>query len=1120
MMPRSVSTWIKYSTLLIVALLSLATAVAAEPIRLANHPALSPDGRTLAFDYVGDIWTVPTAGGTAKPLTQHTATDSSPHFSPDGKEIAFLSEREGNPQVFVMPATGGTPRQVTFHTSGYALHDWAPDGNHLLVSAMRDHGWSRRTPERMFLVNVRKREAEQLLFDDYGTGGKISPDGRSVLFTREGPEWWRKGYTGSQSSQIWQFSLDSKQFEPILMDGHDHRWPLWKPDGKGIYFCTNRKNGFVLQEMSLSPRPLTSRIERQPINAKVVAEFPDDSIVFPCISRDGQTIVFRHLFDFYRLTPGGKPVKIDITREDDRPAERVERRVLEKATAVSFTNDGLDVAFIAGDDLWVMDTELREPKRITTTHDEEREPTFAPDGQSLYFISDRDGKTDIMKATRGDKAKAWWFNSTFNIEAVTTDGEAKSGLSFSPNGSKIAYVKSRGNLWIADADGKNAAIAVDSWNPPSYDWSPDGKWLVYAVYDNDFNRDIWVKPIDGSRPPFNISRHPFNEDDPVWSPDGKVIAFVGARDQKDEIDVHFVYLRADDDQKNSRDRLIEKAIDKATKPIVKKDAKEEPKKEKAPVEVVIDFDGIHDRIRRVTVPNSTESGLFWSPDSKRLAFTGRVDGALGTYTIEPPENLKPTLLSTQTGSSARWLKNGQIVWLSSGVPGSISSTASPLAASPSILPKSGPRPSGPGSYRFSAYQDLDPAKKHQAAFDQAWRIMRDNWYDEKLGNRDWTAVRAKYLPLAETTDLDQLQTVVNMMLGELNGSHLGFFAGTTTLPSRRPGAPSDDPAGGDRRWTSVTPNLGVRFDEAHQGPGLKIRDVLPEGPANTNKSRLRPGELITKIDGKPVEAGADPTLLLNGLLTRDILLSVKDTDGKDRDVVIRPITFTTARALVYKKWLKDNQAMVDKLSGGTLGYLHVRAMDMPSFHQFEEELYNAGAGKAGLVIDVRENGGGSTADHLLTALTQPRHAITVPRGSVGQGYPQDRTVYATWNKPIVVLCNQNSYSNAEIFSHAIKSLKRGHLVGVPTAGGVISTGGTSIMDVGFLRLPTRGWYQIDTGEDMELNGAVPHFVVWPTPGDTAAGKDEQISKAVEVLLNDVKEAAKKPSPKLKKATER
>jgi tricorn protease len=356
------------------------------------------------------------------------------------------------------------------------------------------------------------------------------------------------------------------------------------------------------------------------------------------------------------------------------------------------------------------------------------------------------------------------------------------------------------------------------------------------------------------------------------------------------------------------------------------------------------------------------------------------------------------------------------------------------------------------------------------------------------------------------------------MLGELNGSHLGFFFGTTSLPSRRPGSPPDEPTA-DRNWRPSTVHPGVRFDHSYQGPGLKIRDVLPDGPAEQKRSKLSPGEVVLSVNDVPVGPMLDLTHAFNVPPNSDLRLQVKGIDGSERTVTLRPTTYTNARQLVYKAWLRDNRTKVETLSKGTLGYLHISAMDMASFHQFQEELYNAGAGKDGLVIDVRENGGGSTADLLLTALTQPQHAIAVPRGG-GQGYPQDRTVFATWTKPILVLCNQNSFSNAEIFSHAVKTLKRGRVVGVPTAGGVISTGGTSIMDVGFLRMPFRGWYLVDSGEDMELHGAVPDVIVWPQPGDAAKGKDAQIEAGVKALLDDVQAWKNRPQPTLKKAAER
>ncbi|HEX3151633.1 MAG TPA: S41 family peptidase [Gemmataceae bacterium] len=1132
-------------------------ASAREQIRLPNRPSLSPDGKTVAFDWNGDIWVVSIEGGLAKPLTSHPAKDSSPRFSPDGKEIAFISDREGSPQIFVMSATGGTPTQMTFHSTwtggtdratGYTLYEWTPDGKGWLVGTQWDHGWGRRNNDRLQIVrrcdDADKRPAPELLFDDYAQNGTLSPDGKTVLFNREGPEWWRKGYAGSQSTQMWSFDRDAKTFARVATGDFDSRWPMFGRDDK-VYFTNGQGGCFNIWEH-----------DRKTKQNRQVTKFTDDSTVFPAIARDGSTIVFRNLFDLYRIKPGSdeKPVKIEIFRDDDRPSDRIDRRVIASANDAAFTADGLEMALVIGGDLWVMDTELREPKRVTHTAEEERHPAFSPDGNSLYFVSDAEGKPEIWKATREAK-RPWFLNDKFKLERVTDDGEEKSSLSFSPDGSRMAYIRGRGNLYVADADGKNAKQVIQSWNAPDYDWSPDGKWLVYALYDSDFNRDIWIKPIDGSHEPFNVSRHPYNESSPVWSPDGKLIAFVGERDSKEQTDIHYVWLRAQDEEKSARDRTLEKAMDKlkGRQPATPKkdpgpmsnDADEPPPKDtpvpnpkepgpattpkKEPVTVAIDFEGLHERVHRLSIPNSNESSLLWSPDSKKLAFQANVDGQSGTYTIEIPDNLKPSLITTSTGTHARWLKSGNIMWLSAGRPASVSTTGGAAAAATPTTPGTGRTGGGPrggggatpaaptpaGALAFSVFQDIDLGKKHQAAFDMAWRTMRDNWYDDRLNNREWEKVRAKYHDVADTADTEALGTVVQLMLGELNGSHLGFTVGSLNAPARPGTAPVEEPTT-NRNWRPVTPHLGVRFDNDFKGPGLKVKDVLPEGPADQKRSKLTAGDVITSIDGSAVDPTLDLTSILNGPPGREFHLKVKDARGKEREVTLRPITYTAARQLLYKKWLKDNRTAVEKLSDGKLGYLHISAMDMPSFRKFEEELYDAGVGKEGLVIDVRENGGGSTADHLLTALTQPRHAIAVPRGG-GPGYPQDRTVYATWDKPIVVLCNQNSFSNAEIFSHAIKTLKRGHLVGVPTAGGVISTGGTAIMDVGFLRLPFRGWYTIGDGEDMERHGAVPDFIVWPTPGE---GKDVQIEKAVEVLTADVKTWKERPQPKLKKASER
>lgn len=1075
--------------LLALAFLASVTAAQAEPVRLPKDPALSPDGSTLAFAWHGDIWRVPVAGGTARQLTRHRAVESSPAFSPDGQQIAFASDRDGSRQIYVMPADGGTPRRITWHTEGYGLQQWMPDGKNLLVSVTRDYSWS-RDPRfaRLALVSAEGRRADQLLFDDYAGDASISPNGRRILFTREGEVWWRQGYHGARASQIWLFDRDDGTFSQIEGKDAECRWPMWRADGQGFYYVSNRAGTSNLWE-----RDLTSGEETQRTS------FATDAVVYPSISRDGRTLVFRHSFDFYRWRPQSKesPTKIDIECAEDSADDTAARRVLDRATSVTFTRDGLQMALVAGGDVWVMDTELREPRQVTHTAEEERDVVFAPDGKSLWFVSDAGGQTDIWKAVPAQPAKAWWENVGFTLTRITNDASAKSRIRFSPDGKHIAYVKDRGDLWLADADGGNAQRIIESWNAPDYRFSPEGSWIVYSLTDEWFNSDIWLKPVDGSRPPFNLSRNPDHDSAPIWSPDGKLIAWT-RRNHTGEVDIQYVWLRAEDDERTRRERTIARAREKFKTPSAATPRPAAPATEPKPPTPdaasrgpeAIEPGDIFERIHRIAIPHGGVSGLVWSPDSKRLAFTATIDGKHGTYTIDLPDDAKPKLLAEAAGTDTAWIKNDDhLVCLSTGVPTSISSKGVVT------------------SYRFRALQTEDRAGKQRAVFDQCWRTMRDHYYDETLNHRDWNAVRQKYADTAATApDMRSVVEVVQLMLGELNGSHLGFTLQPTVTPADT--------------WREETAHLGMRFDPTYAGPGWLIRDVLEKGPASHRNSRLEPGEIILKVDGQDVTPATDASAVLNGPIDRDITLRVRSAEGTERDVTLRPITYTTARQLLYEKWIRDNRNTVEKASNSTLGYLHISKMDDASFERFLDELYAAGSGHDGLIIDVRENGGGSTTDHLLTALNQPRHAIAVPRGG-SPGYPDgERLVFAAWTKPIAVLCNQNSYSNAEVFSHAIKTLKRGKLIGVPTAGGVISTGATSIMDVGTLRLPFRGWYGIDDGQDMELNGAQPDFVVWPKPGDMAKGIDAQLQKAIEVLQADVAAWKARPKPPLLKAGDR
>ena len=864
-------------------------------VKLAQYPSLSPDGKRLVFDWKGDIWLANSAGGRARRLSQDDGRDTRGLFSPDGKTVAFTSNRDGTYQVYVVPTVEGIPRQVTFHSEGSFAMDWYPDGKSLLVRGLRDGAG--RYPYRFFRVTVaapeegKARRAPTLLFDATGVEASLSPDGQRLLFTREGMDLYRKGYRGSRAAQIWMASDLEKpeprfrRMSPVALD-MGARSPQWKADGKG-YFYLGAHGGsgvFEVRSTDLSGKSGDNDSELTSSDGT----FP---VLRPKVSRDGSTMVFQRGFDLYRIDLKGKekatPRKLNLWVGDDGAddaGEREMRRILSKATNLSFSSDGLEVAFIAGGDLWIMDTVLREPRQITATPEEENEPIFAPDDKSIFFIRDAGRSSDVWRAERANPKAYWFLNSSFKHIRITRDGEEKRDLHLVPGGKKIAYVRGLGDLWVANHDGSDAKKIIESWNAPSTSWSPDGKWLAYSLSDNDFNRDIWIRPLDGSREPFNVSRHPDSDSNPSWSPDGKILAFTGRR-YEDETDIYYVWLTKAGEQLNKRERTLRAAMEKmkkerkpptppAAKPTAPAEKKEpeparkaEPKSEpaqknepkadpkpapnaqpkpkpksapapketkgedepKKPVaapgkdpkpepnpapdpksepakaageekkttaepgvaaaekppskpEVKIDFDGIYERIHRISIPNSDEKGLFWSHDSKRLAFSGEVKGVKGTYLVTFPDKLTtPVAMTTKTGSFARWIaRNDAVLWMVDGKP----STWSKGKLT---------------QYPVKALQTMDRRDYRREAFEQVWRTMRDHYYDETLNHKDWNAMHDRYAGMAMAAPDDRaFDSVVEMLLGELNGSHLGFSLMSSRSPSAGP-------------WKNETAHLGLGF---------------------------------------------------------------------------------------------------------------------------------------------------------------------------------------------------------------------------------------------------------------------------------------------------------------------
>lgn len=1096
--------------------ISTVTVVASDTqIRIPRKPAISPDGSRLAFAWQNDIWTADINGGVAKRVSIHAATDDSPHFSQDGKHLYFTSNRSGRSQLYIMPVEGGVAKQITFDSNRKTLHGITDDGRYLLISQSTDRGWHYSESSRVFLFDTQGETPKKMLFDVGVRDAALSPDGTKVLFVRGRSNWNRKGYKGSQAAQLWLADLSTEPATLERLSDDEERFqnvaamdPMWAADGKSYYFNSDPDGVFNIYH-----RELGSTEARQVTD--VASDRNDDGVAFPVLSRNGTTLLMRRGFDLVKCDPkSGELETIELTASGDSVTSPIERKRQTRATTVAFTPDGKQMAFVSGEDIYVMDRILKEPVRVTSTAHPETSLVFNSDGSRLFYVTDSGGEMDIWEATPTQDDGIWWMAEEFKLRQVTDDREVEGRLQLSPNGSHIAYTKGS-NLFVMDENGTDHRQVATMWSPPSFDWAPDGKWLTYATQDDNYNSDIFLVPIDGTREPFNLSRHPDMDGSPTWSGDGKRIAWVGRRDGE-EADIYVVELAKSTDEETERDEKLKKALAAMKKSKDKKDksaeggkkssakadgdaaAKDKAEgKEKAASDkaddkkkdqdkakskdVQIDFDGIFDRVDRLRYSDSFESGLIWIDDGATLAFSATIGSKRGFYSVKFPRPAAPKKIADSPLSQNRWIKDSkEFVGHRGGVPATMNLTGKTE------------------TFDFAVRSERDWREVRKIVFDQGWRAMRDRFYDKAYNNKDWYAMRAKYRPMAaECLGAAEFSELMNMMLGELNASHMGHRGGSDPLPS----------FDAQNEWSPTTYHLGLRFEIGGKGPGLVVESVIPGSPCHRARSLVKAGETVLKIADTPVGPEVDIEKLLTMEELEDITLRVRSAAGEERDVVVRPTT-SVAR-LLYEEWVEKTRAEVEKLSEGKLGYLHIQGMNFTSFRQMEEDLYHAGAGKEGLIIDVRFNGGGSTADHVMTALTQPRHAITQSRGS-GEGYPQDRQVYASWTKPIVMLCNEHSFSNAEIVSHAVKQTGRGRVVGMRTAGGVISTGSVGLLDGGTVRMPMRGWYLSSTGEDMELNGCEPHIALWNDPTwNSPGGTDAQLAKAVEALNEDVAAEKKK-----------
>ena len=1041
--------------------LFFALALSAQDDPLLRFPALSPDGSQLAFSYQGDIWTVAATGGVARRLTIHESYERFPQWSPDGTKIAFQGNRYGNDDIFVIDANGGMPLRLTYHSAGDNTPQWTNDGNIIFASSRLFRAVERSA--EVFSVPATGGTPQRIM-DAFGVRPTPSPDGRYMAYVERNCRFVREAYTGPANRSIYLYDMQEDAYMAAADTDAQESNPIW--DNKGNLYYLSAANGRY-------------NIYRQTVGgeATAITKFKDEGIREFTVSADGSRIVFERAGGLFSIAGDGKgrPQALNIEVTADYRFDPIEQMSLNKgAREMAVSPNGDYLLFGTRGELFlkVNDKEKRTSIQLTNHSYRDRNGQWLNDS-TVVFLSDRDGNRELYLLQSSDPDESDLYRSLKHQTRRLTQTTAEEGsFVLSPDRSKIAMLRGRGQLIVADISESglsNEQVMLDGWaTARGVRWSPDGRYLAYSLSDLDFNSEIYIHPVDQSREPVNVSMHPRGDYGPFWSADGSKLGFMSIRNNGDS-DVWFAWLKESDWQNTKQDWEWD----------------EDKTEEESDSLTHIDFANIHQRLEQVTRMPGNEDDLVISDDGETFFFTTNNGGRNGSPGGSALMSIKwdgseEKVMAPKVRISRMALgPDGKQLYLikSGGTIATIKTDGKKLEGQ-----------------SFSARMNVNHYQERKQMFDEAWRALRDGFYDPQFHGQDWDALRAYYEPLCMAASTEQdFRDMFNTMLGQLNASHMGMY-GSNPEDTQR------DRTG--QIGAEVVPVAG----------GVRIERIVPNSPADRERSKLAVGETITAVNGKAVQGNMSYYNLLNGTIDQRTLLSVTGTDGNSREVVIRPTS--SLRRELYEAWVAERKRLTEEYSGGRLGYIHIQGMNWTSFERFERELTASGLGKDGIVIDVRFNGGGWTTDMLMTVLNVRQHAYTVPRGAESKlegnhpkyanNYPYgERLPQAALTKPSIALCNQTSYSNAEIFSHAYKTLGHGTLVGQPTFGAVISTGGQGLINGSYVRMPYRAWYVKATGENMELGPAVPNIEVENSPNSRAEDRDEQLKKAVDTLLEQL-----------------
>jgi Tol biopolymer transport system component len=1055
-------------------------ATGAPPKYSFAEPGISPDGREIAFSSGGEIWSVPAAGGDARVLVADSAFDRRPLFSPDGRELAFVSTRTGGGDIYLVTLATGTLRRLTFDDGLEQLDGWSRDGRWIYFSST-SHDISGMND--LFRVSRDGGTPMAVSADRYVNefGAAASPDGRRVAFSARGngsAQWWRKSGSHLDQSELWLLDLDKAgtpgAYTEITKRDSRQLWPMWNGDGSALFYVADRGGA---ENVWTRPASATGA-------DRALTTFRDGRVLWPSITTDGRTVAFERNFGVWTLdTASGQTHEVPIVRRGVASSPAPERtRQTNQFSDLALSPDGKKIVFVARGDLFAASAkDGGDAQRVTMTPEIESQPVWAPDSRRIAYVSARQGGQQIYLYDFGTSAEV----------AISAGSATDISPAFSPDGASLAFLRNRKELHVVDLPAKTdrtiaTGMFADSLDAPRPVWSPDGKWVaLFAIDAKGFTNAALVSARgEGPARPVTFLANT-NSDSIAWSRDGTYLLF--ATNQRTEVGqlarVDLTLRTPKFREDLFRDLFNEPRNPRDTEPPGTPRNPMEPSG--APganpaatgrnaVPVVPVFDGIRDRLSLLPLGVDVRD-VSITPDGKTAIVVAAAAGQsnVWAYSLDELATDRPVArqLSTTAGNKSSpqvTPDSREVYYLDAGRINIVT------------IDRREARP-----LNVTAEFTTDFAHERVAVFQEAWTLLRDNFFDANFNGVNWDHSRETYgVRAAAVATPDELRRVMSLMIGDLNASHLGISG------------PAPAPAVG---------RLGLEFDRAaYEASGaMKVSGIVPLGPAALTGA-IHVGDTLTAVDGHPTGARVNLEELLANTIDRRVVLQVASPGQPARDVVVRPTNQATEKALIYRKWVDQNREYVAKISGGRLGYVHMSSMSAAALDQLYVDLDADNHARDGVVIDIRNNNGGFVNAYAIDVFTRQPYLRMASRG-----LPEmpARTLLGQRSLELatVLVTNQHSLSDAEDFTEGYRALKLGSVVGEPTSGWIIYTSDVRLVDGSTLRLPHTRIRGAD-GADMERHPRPVDFAVTRPIGETLAGKDSQLDEAVRVLLKKLGKA--------------